>query len=60
LPFRSSNHAVAEQFVPRGLAPAVAIEFGSALPVASNASEDGRPKNCASRSGSKNDLRLKA
>ena len=38
-------HTVAEQFAPRGLTPAVVTGFGSALPVASNATEDGRQKN---------------
>jgi phosphate transport system substrate-binding protein len=38
-------HTVADQFAPRGLTPAVVTGFGAALPVASNATEDGRQKN---------------
>ena len=37
--------AVADQFSPRGLDVGLITGFGSALPVASNATEDGRQKN---------------
>src|SRR5216683_547368 len=42
---KSRAKAVADQFVPRGLDVGLSTGFGSALPVASNATEDGRQKN---------------
>jgi phosphate transport system substrate-binding protein len=37
--------AIADQFAPRGLDVGLSTGFGSALPVATNATEDGRQKN---------------
>jgi phosphate transport system substrate-binding protein len=42
---RNRSTVVAEQFATRGLKPATVTGFGSALPVASNDTEDGRQKN---------------
>lgn len=42
---KSRAKTVADQFAPRGLDVGLSTGFGSALPVASNASEDGRQKN---------------
>ena len=42
---KSRAKAVADQFAPRGLDVGLSTGFGSALPVASNATEDGRQKN---------------
>jgi hypothetical protein len=42
---RNRSAVVAEQFATRGLRPATVTGFGSALPVASNDTEDGRQKN---------------
>jgi phosphate transport system substrate-binding protein len=42
---RNRSAVVAEQFRTRGLRPATVTGFGSALPVASNDTEDGRQKN---------------
>jgi phosphate transport system substrate-binding protein len=42
---KSRAKAVADQFAPRGLDVGLSTGFGSALPVASNVTEDGRQKN---------------
>jgi outer membrane protein OmpA-like peptidoglycan-associated protein len=42
---KSRAKAVADQFAPRGLDVGLSTGFGSTLPVASNATEDGRQKN---------------